>query len=585
MKLLWKIFFLACFVAFLSGCAGSSASRSNYVLAEISDITTGSLQTLPSIASINGVPAILYSTKADRVAFQIGERRQLLDEAARVRGGNHFQLHEIDERLHALWWSHANGKNVYITSSEDGGKHFGKVEMVNDEHGILPPFTVTRAQNGVVGITYHDERRPNYQAYFNRSIDGGLTWPKPDIRLDSQPADNRSSLVHEPQTVESGTAWVSVWTDSSPLDGKASYRIISRRTEDAGKTWDPAQAIYTSDHHISALKVRAVGNQMVVAADELNAGVFALTSQDNGKTWHRVGTVANSVKTSNSGVELAVSNGRAHLVWMKQDPGAKTQVMRASLDMQQGKWLGAAKRLDIKTTDNTKSLSPDVIATAQGMILAAWVDYRDIRSNIYLSTSSDQGATWTEPQPLLKPGVSAAGWPRFMPWRGGAAIAYEVYPTDVQADGRMILQELPRTDQGNLEGLPQPKIYTEEYRRERLQQRIDALWKARIATDYPTAYDMFDFAYKAATPKAHYLANVGVITYLSYMTKDIVVSGNEASVNMKLQYEVKPTFIPGVPKAITVPPVDVEAANTWVWVGDDWYLVFSPSYDRPVLQY
>ncbi len=585
MKRLRKILFLSFIGALASGCAVNSAPKSDYVLAEIHDIATGGLQELPSIISNEGVPTILYSSKAGRVVVQAGERRHLLDEKARVRGGNHFQLHQIEGKLHAFWWSHADGKNVYITSSDDGGKQFGKVEMVNDDHGILPPFTVTNAPNGIIGVTYHDERNPNFSAYFNRSIDGGHTWPRPDIRLDSPPADKRSSNVHEPQTVEIGRIWVSIWTDSSPVDGKATYRIITRRTDDAGKTWTPTETIYASDHHISALKVRAVGSELVVAADELSIGVFGLTSKDNGNTWHRVGTVANTAKTSNSGIQLAVSNGRAHLVWMKQDSDAKTQIMRASMDIQRGQWLGAAKRLDTKLTDNTKSLSPDVLVTPTGLVLAAWVDYRDIRSNIYLSTSRDTGVSWTEPQPLLRPGTTATGWPRLMPWQDSAAIAYEIYPTDVLSEGRMVLRELPSNNQGNLVGMPQSVSVTEEYRHARLKQRIETLWNARIAADYPTAYDIFDFAYKAATPKAHYLANVGVITYLSHSTIDTTISGNVATANMKLQYEVKPTFIPGVPKPISVPKVDVETPTTWVWVGDDWYLVFSPSYDRPVLQY
>jgi hypothetical protein len=48
---------------------------------------------------------------------------------------------------------------------------------------------------------------------------------------------------------------------------------------------------------------------------------------------------------------------------------------------------------------------------------------------------------------------------------------------------------------------------------------------------------------------------------------------------------MKPVMIPGTPKPVSVPPVEVDTPNTWVWVGDDWYLMFQPSYDPPVLKY
>lgn len=572
----------------VGGCAGlvADADVGGDVLAQVSDIATGTLQTIPSILEVDGKPAMLYATKDNRIAFQMGTQRQLLDETARVRGGNHLQLHLADQQLHALWWSHQDGKNLYHTASMDGGQHFDPVTMVNDEHGVLPPYTLTVGQEGVIGVTYQDERNPAYQAYFNRSSDFGRTWPKPDQRLDTPPAEGRSSQVHEPQTVESGAVWVSAWTDSAPLAGQPSYRVMGRRSDDAGLHWTPAEALYSSDHHISSLKVRAQGSKVVIAADELNTGIFALTSQDSGRSWQRAGTVMGSDRVSNSGIDMTLSSGRAHLVWMKNGVDEKAQIMRASLEIGPSKWLGAAQRLDLKSHDNTQSISPEVLATSQGSIVATWVDYRDIRPNIYLAISKDQGQSWSLPQALLKPGEVSVGWPKLIPWRDQAAIAYEVYPTERVLDGKLVLRRLQLGGDGKgLPGMARPLQISEEDRKGRLEQRVKALWEARIAGEYAQAYDMFDFAYQAATPKVYYLNNIGVITYMTYAIDKLEISGNEASVNMKLRYEVKPTMVPGSPKPITVPPVDVESPNKWVWVGHDWYLVYAPSFEPPMLKY
>jgi len=87
------------------------------------------------------------------------------------------------------------------------------------------------------------------------------------------------------------------------------------------------------------------------------------------------------------------------------------------------------------------------------------------------------------------------------------------------------------------------------------------------------------------TPKKHYVDNSGVITYHTATVDTLDIKGNEAAVNMKVRYEMKPVMIPGTPKPVSVPPVEVDTPNTWVWVGDDWYLMFQPSYDPPVLKY
>jgi hypothetical protein len=114
---------------------------------------------------------------------------------------------------------------------------------------------------------------------------------------------------------------------------------------------------------------------------------------------------------------------------------------------------------------------------------------------------------------------------------------------------------------------------------------VDALWRARIAGEYDKAYDIFDFSYKAVTPKNHYLNNIGVITYLEYSQGATAINGNEATVDMKFKYEVKSTMVPQTGKPIVVEPTETEAPNKWVWVGSDWYLVYSPSFDPPMLKY
>lgn len=572
----------------LAGCAVSVPDSNNASVVQISDMQTGAFSTKPALAEIDGELAVLYATKNDRVVLQVGNKaKQVIDETARVKkGGSFFKLWSQGKNLNAAWWSHQDGKNIYLTSSADAGRSFAPVGMVNADHGVLPPFTLTSNGQGVLGMTYQDERLPGYQAFFNRSPDNGLTWQQSDLRLDEPVAEGRSTNVHEPQTVEAGSSWVSTWTDNIQVEGRAAYRVMSRRTDDAGVTWSSPVVLFNSDHHISSLIVSAEGRNLVIAADELNKGIFALTSQDAGVTWNFAGVLAETSGISNSGIAMVQSGSQAHLVWMAQRAEQKIQIVSASLNLVKPNWIGGIKRLNPKSYENTTSTSPVILVTEQGALVSAWVDYRDIRPNIYLATSYDQGTSWSMPHPLLTPGSVSAGWPQLVKIKNKTYIAFEQYPTERVADGSFHVRELP-VAQGAValaKMLAFPAI-GEAARAAKLTERVNSLWSYRVAGNYDPAYDIFDFAYKAATPKKVYVENTGVISYLNYSVDEVNIEGNEANVKMKIKYEVKPTMLPSTGKPITVPPIDVEVPNRWVWVENDWYLVYTPSFDPPTLKY
>jgi hypothetical protein len=587
MKRLFNILVLLSFSLSISGCALGYSGATSEILLQLSDISTGSFSTRPVVVEMDNKPVVLHSTKEGRVALQIGDKRQLLDETARVKeGASFFQLHRSGNELDALWWSHKDGKNVYFTSSIDNGQQFTPVSMVNDGNGVLSPLTLVRGPQGVIGLTYHDERQPNYQTYFNRSTDYGRTWARPDQRLDSPPDGGRSSMVFEPQIVNANDHWFSAWTDNVQLAGKQTYRIVGRRSLDAGVSWSSAEVLYSSDHHISSLVVRAQGDIVVIAADELDRGVFALVSTDQGQNWRNAGPLAESDHASNSGILLTLAGGRAHMVWMQERTGEKLKIMRASLDVTLQKWSGPSLRLNLKAIENTSASYPSLLATSQGVLIAAWVDYRDIRPNIYLSASSDNGQTWSPPQPLLNPGEASAGSPQLIRWRDQAAIAYEVYQSEKPTDGQFFIKLLTNADSlTGIKGMASPMHISEADRKSKLEQRVKRLWDARLSLDHDTSYEMFDFAYKASTPKKSYTDFMGVITYLTYNVGEISIAGNVAVVKMKIKYEVKPTIVPMAPKPISIPPTESEAPSTWVWVGSDWYLVYAPAYESAVLKY
>lgn len=573
-------FLIVCSIQIL--CACSVAAPANRVLAEINDADFTLTSRRPSVIELEqGKPGVLYVNKEGRVALKIEDETKLLDATARVKmGASYPKLYRYGPGLQALWWSHADGKNIYMTSSVDGGKHFTPVGMPNADNGVLLPFALLPGTNaGVLGLVYSDERNPGYQVYANRSVDGGSTWSKVDTRLDTPPAGGRSSSAQEPIALILSNAWIVVWSDTHHEDGRAVYRLLSTVSKNDGLSWSSPKVIHVADRFISSLVGSVEGDTAVVAADVLGRGVFASVSLDAGSEWKTVGIVSGTENAENSGLRVLQKNGYANYTWMQKVGDKKPRIMHARLDVKAVSWLDeGAKRLDDKVHDNTKSMSPEIVALEGGRLVAAWSDYREIVPNIYISISDDDGKNWKPNVPLMNLAKEwPAGWPQILPWGNGIAIAQAERDAFKFGNERFAVRQvgfeaLNATGRESTVGAPE---LIGEGKVERLRQRVDELWRARIESNLDKSYSTFDHAYRALNTKEAYRDSQGPIKYLSYFLGDVSVKGNEAKVHVTTKYEIKPTLLPMMSKPLEVPPTDATAETTWVWVVNDWYQVYS----------
>lgn len=569
-------------IQLMSACAVAPAA--NNLLVEIRDADLTSVNRRPSVVEVEpGRPAVLYINKAGRVAVKLGYETKLVDATARVKdGASYAQLYKHGSSgLQALWWSHSDGKNIYMTTSNDRGKNFTPVVSPNADHGVLVPFTLLPGSTpGVLGVVYTDERSPGYQVYTNRSTDGGLTWAETDRRLDTPPTGARSSSAQEPVALKASNGdWVVVWADTSQQEGKAVYRLMSAVSKDDGISWTEPKVVFVADRFVSTLVGSVQNNTIVVAADVLGRGIVANISQDAGAQWTTAGVAPGTDKAENSGLRIVQKNDLANFVWMKNEGSAKTQIMHARVDTKTATWLGdGAKRLDVKVHDNTKSMSPEIVAVEGGMLVSIWTDYREIVPNLYQSISHDDGKTWQPGTPIMNLANEwPAGWSNVMPWTNGIAIAQAERDAFKFGTERFVVKHLSaealnassrQTGDRALELAGESKI-------DRLRQRVEELWRARIDSNPDKAYSVFDPVYRALNTKEAYRDSVGPITYLEFSIGDVSIKGNEAKVSVTTKYEVKPTILPNLPAPFKLAPTDVTAETKWVWIVNDWYQVYS----------
>lgn len=584
-----RILFANILAVLLIGCA-SPYMRDNSPASKELDSQTGALKYLPATMEYGGDIAYLYANKDNRIVFEYKDIRLGLDSKGPVTGGDSFKLLPLGDDVLALWWSHQGAKNLYASKVSIKENSHSLPSIVNTDHGVLSEYSVvSSAGNQNIGALYLDERRRGYRAYFSFSSDGGTRWSDPDMELDDF-TDTATGTVREPQLIKTRDKWVAVWSEVQQIEGRSQYQIVERISSDEGRSWGDVRVIHRPEGYLSSLRVASFGGELVVFADELGRGIIALASTGNGSDWGPAQAVLGSAvmprtdSAANSGVRVALSGTKAHVVWAQDRAEKKSEIWYSAFDLTTKKWVGQGRRVDVKEHDYSMSRSARIISFSHDprKLAIVWRDWRDIKPNIYASFSVDDGVVWSQPIPLFEPGNEPAGFVDIREHVGNIYLIAELLQTSNSEAGKVVFRKILNSN-GELLVSQFPQQANEQLQ-DRLRARVDSLWKLRKDGFYEQAYEYFDYAYRSLNTKRSYVEHAGNIRYISTTIKSLAMNGNEAKVTMKVKYEVgSGTFSNGKP--IKVEPVEVEVNNDWVYIKDEWYLVYAPAFGKPLLQY
>jgi len=586
-----RIIALSLLIATLGACSTSQPPQAAAPLMKIDQIYLGALSSKPAVAQISGHIGMLYATSDNRVAFRLEDKTTLLDGNLKIRGGQFFQLKQFGSKLYALWWSHQDEKNLYSAVSSDAGKNFAPAQIISTDHGVLPPFSLVGDASGMkVGLVHMDEREPRFEVYFTRTTDGGASWEKPDVRLDTPPAPPQPSEAMFPALVQSGATWVVSWTDTTKVDGRVVGRLLARRSTDEGQHWSPPRVLYQSDSLLTGMVSKAEGNTVLVVLQDTMKGVVAVESKDSGEGWQVLPGASGSSKTNNSGIKIALSNGKAYVVWMAQassnvqGKASKAEILASVIDTKIGQWLGEPQRIDSgKPLNQTMSLEPDITVTGSGVPAITWTDFRNIRPNIYLSASFDSGKSWTAPQDIEVPGEYSTLFSSIFPRKDSVIVQYEKFPTDSRTKREAYVREFSLEKPIGFVDIPAYKAISKAEKESKLKERVDKFWKLRVDGKFSETYEYFDPAFKNAFTKTEFDKHQGNFIYHSAKLEKMIIDDNVATVTEKVNYEVKSTQIAG--QTVKIPPTDSDITSTWVWIFDNWYEIYQPPFGAPLLNY
>ena len=293
--------------------------------------------------------------------------------------------------LHALWDDKTSGHHeIYYGKSTNGGSSWSATRRLTwaSSYYLSVAIAVDTADN--IHIVWADYLPGTGEIYYKKSTNGGTTWTANKRLTWTSGASEDPSI-----TVDSlGNIHV-VWEDSTPGD----YQIYYKKSTDGGVTWTASQRVsWTQDTCLQpVIASHWSGWLYLFWVEKSPAGneIYFKTGTIGGPGWSASRKVA---WTSGSSWCPAVSvdfSGDLHLAWSGNTPGNYEVYYRKSTDG--GASWAPSQRL---TWTSGSSDDPALAVFSSGNPLVVWDDDTPGVKEIYYRSSGDGGASWGTTQRL-----------------------------------------------------------------------------------------------------------------------------------------------------------------------------------------
>ncbi len=232
----------------------------------------------------------------------------------------------------------------------------------------------------ILNVVWGDDTSGNFEIYHMISTDGGATWGGVNNLSNAEYSVN-------PSVAAEGSNIYVVWEDYNYTLGN--YEIFFSISTDDGATWTLKNISENSGASVSPSLAVDGSNIYVVWTDYTtgNAEIYLGMSTDGGATW----TLKNISQNSGASYvpSIAVDGSNIYVAWRDYTTGNAEIYLGMSTDG------GAAWTL--KNISQTEGLSSNPSIAVNGSnIYVVWTESdENWNDEIYLSMSTDGGATWT----------------------------------------------------------------------------------------------------------------------------------------------------------------------------------------------
>ncbi len=240
------------------------------------------------------------------------------------------------------------------------------------------------ASDSIFHVAWRDYRNGSPDIFYNRSLDGGLTWAPTDTRIDTSPAGTASAV--EPKIASAGPMVVVAWQDfrnngsdvycNSSIDGGATWKPIDDRLDT-----DPPGSAQSRDISVSASLAT-----VVVAWRDLRsfpADIYANYSTTLGTTWQATDVRVDTGFGSALNPAVGVAGSSVFVVYSDAEVGLPDIRGNHSIDGG-ATWFGQEFELSRDTPGVAFGAYPRVATTETGLF-AVWEDDRNGQPDIYFN--------------------------------------------------------------------------------------------------------------------------------------------------------------------------------------------------------
>ena len=326
------------------------------------------------------------------------------------------------DTVHVVWYDKRDDNyEIYYKRSTDAGLTWGAdTRLTNDlSYSRLPSIALS---GSLVHIVWKDNRDGHYETYYKRSVNRGETWEN-DVRLTNTPSYNSNTM-----SVSACGLWVHVvWSiNNSPL-GPVIIRY--KNSADGGLTWGPETWV-TGALTLAFNPTVACSetNVYIVWRDVNSKHLFFNHSLDGGLIWGDETQLTDDLAIQPNYPSISVSGSVVHVVWNDRRDGDFRIYYKRSGDG------GLTWCPDTRLTNNLDIETPPNIASKDSVINIVWQDLRNANYDIYFLRSSDAGLSW-EPETQLTndaldskgPSVSISGSLSHVSWMDDRDGNFEIF--------------------------------------------------------------------------------------------------------------------------------------------------------------
>ncbi len=284
--------------------------------------------------------------------------------------------------VHVVWTDTRDGNDeIYYKRSTNAGVSWGAdTQLTNNTSSSFDPSVIVSGSlpMAYVHVVWTDERDGNLEIYYKRSTDRGISWG-PDTRLTNNPVFSYAPSVSVSGSPTTGVVHV-VWMDNR--DGN--YEIYYKRSTDAGVSWATTDTRLTSNSAQSWYpSVTVSGTVVHVVWMDNRSGLYDIyykRSTDGGVSWGADTQLRGSYNFSKF-PSVTVSGSVVHVVW--EDNRDQNYEIYYKQSTDGGTNWGADTRLTYNSAMSRFSSVSVSGSPPMADVHVVWSDYRDGNSEIY----------------------------------------------------------------------------------------------------------------------------------------------------------------------------------------------------------